>query len=143
MRTKLGLQQQHHDDAALIRDWLALLQRESLDYSIAHRQLAEHSACPYQHPLSQVWWHQYQQRLIQEGLTTEQRATNMNAINPLYVLRTWMAQEAIDKATAGDDTGVVQLRQLLSNPFVAQCGMERYARESPAWAKGLSLSCSS
>jgi hypothetical protein len=143
MRAKLGLTQVHEGDALLIRDWLNLLQREQLDFTLAHRRLATQTRCPYIQAESVVWWGRYQTRLAEEAVALNVRVAAMNAVNPLYVLRTWMAQEAIDKANRGDDTGVQRLRALLANPFVEQAGMEVYASESPDWACGLSLSCSS
>jgi len=143
MRAKLGLVQAQEGDALLIRDWLNLLQREQLDFTLAHRRLATQLICPYARPESIAWWARYQARLAEEAIAADERVASMNAVNPLYVLRTWMAQEAIDKANRGDDTGVRRLRALLANPFVEQAGMEVYASESPEWACGLSLSCSS
>jgi len=143
MRAKLGLTQIQEGDALLIRDWLTLLQRERLDFTLAHRRLASQTVCPYIQAESVTWWARYQARLAEEAVDPDVRVAAMNAVNPLYVLRTWMAQEAIDKANRGDDTGVQRLRALLANPFVEQAGMEVYASESPDWACGLSLSCSS
>ncbi len=143
MRAKLGLVHAQEGDALLIRDWLTVLQRERLDFTLAHRRLATQTVCPYTQAESVVWWARYQARLAGEGVALNVRVAAMNAVNPLYVLRTWMAQEAIDKANRGDDSGVQRLRSLLANPFVDQAGMEVYASESPDWACGLSLSCSS
>jgi uncharacterized protein YdiU (UPF0061 family) len=143
MRAKLGLVQAQEGDTFLIRDWLNLLQREQLDFTLAHRRLATQLICPYAQPESITWWARYQTRLTEEAVALDVRVAAMSAVNPLYVLRTWMAQEAIDKANRGDDSGVQTLRRLLSNPFVEQVGMEVYANESPDWSCGLSLSCSS
>lgn len=143
MRAKLGLWGEEAADAALIRDWLALLQREQLDYTQTHRQMAQQSHCPWPQPDSQQWWQRYQQRLQADPRPALQRQAAMQAVNPRYVLRTWMAQTVIDQAQAGDYAGVQALRALLARPFDEQPEQAHWAQPAPDWARGLVLSCSS
>jgi len=143
MRAKLGLQQVKDDDALLIRHWLSLLASEQQDYTLAHRQLSLAQISPFQSAEGQEWWQWYQQRLSSESTSVAERQAQMDAVNPLYVLRTWIAQLAIDAAQAGDDSLVSELRELLAHPYREQLGKEAYAQPAPDWAKGLSLSCSS
>ena len=143
MRAKLGLQQVRDNDALLIKSWLNVLHQEKADFTLAHRQLSHQTSCPFKQPESVEWWAWYQQRLQQENSNEQQRRTLMDSVKALYVLRTWLAQVAIDQAQRGDDSGVQQLRKLLAQPFIEQEGMEAYAQPAPTWAQGLSLSCSS
>jgi uncharacterized protein YdiU (UPF0061 family) len=88
-----------------------------------------------------------QQDYIVYGETHEQRKARMNQTNPKYVLRNYLAQQAIDKATAGDFSEVQQLLQLLRHPYSEQPEYEQYFAKRPEWARtkaGCSmLSCSS
>ncbi|MNO98175.1 hypothetical protein D3C76_899110 [compost metagenome] len=67
----------------------------------------------------------------------------MHAVNPLYVLRNYLAQKAIDAAEKGDYEEVRRLHTVLTKPFQAQPGMEAYAERPPEWGKHLEISCSS
>ncbi len=71
----------------------------------------------------------------------------MNAVNPKYVLRNYMAQLAIEEAEAGDPSMVKELLDLLRLPYEEQPQYERFYALRPDWARtkvGCSqLSCSS
>ncbi|MGV8377882.1 hypothetical protein ACV341_33920, partial [Pseudomonas aeruginosa] len=67
----------------------------------------------------------------------------MHAVNPLYVLRNYLAQQAIEAAEQGDYTEVRLLHQVLSRPFEEQPGMGRFTRRPPDWGRHLEISCSS
>jgi uncharacterized protein YdiU (UPF0061 family) len=67
----------------------------------------------------------------------------MLAINPKYILRNYLAQQAIARAEEGDFSEVETLHDLLQKPFDEQPGLEDYAAEPPDWARHLDLSCSS
>ncbi|MBL4831005.1 MAG: YdiU family protein [Aliivibrio sp.] len=103
-------------------------------------------ALQYQHAFS-AWLTRYIDRSTGEHATTEQRQASMNSVNPKYVLRNYLAQQAIEKAERGDYSEIERLQTLLTHPYDEQPEFESYAEKRPEWARhkaGCSaLSCSS
>ena len=152
MRSKLGLQNADDNDQQLVSELLELMQASAADFTNTFRQLGTVSINDQQHPLRDTfvdrdsfdaWLEKYQQRLKSEGIDEAERQQAMAAVNPKYVLRNYLAQQAIDKAEVGDYKELEQLAEILRKPFEEQPEFEDYAKMPPDWGKRISVSCSS
>jgi uncharacterized protein YdiU (UPF0061 family) len=94
-----------------------------------------------------LWLRDYQARIAAMPADDEERRHRMNNINPKYVLRNYIAQQAIDKAHEGDYAMVNEVLEVMKKPYDEQPEFEHYAAKRPEWARvkaGCSmLSCSS
>ena len=94
-----------------------------------------------------AWVAAWRARLLQEARPAAERVARMDAVNPLYVLRNYLAQEAIDLAETGDFSRVRETLTVLRQPYTQQAGRDAFAAKRPEWARqraGCSmLSCSS
>ncbi|MDI9240142.1 YdiU family protein [Lysobacter sp. LF1] len=161
---KLGLDECREDDTVLMQGLQDLMVEGEVDMTLFFRGLADvDTRVPDLTPLRSAfydearreaiepalreWLARYDARLAQQDLPYAVRRARMNEANPRYVLRNYLAQEAIDRAVAGDIGGVAELLEVMRRPYEDQPGREMYAQRRPDWAReraGCSmLSCSS
>ncbi|HEX4870228.1 MAG TPA: YdiU family protein [Moraxellaceae bacterium] len=152
LHDKLGLRGEREGDQALAVDFLELLAANGADYTRSFRALSgvrlaeERSALRDEFVDREAFdaWHaRYRQRLLAEDSDDAGRRRRMDAVNPKYILRNYLAQVAIDKAEAGDYSEIETLRRLLMRPYDEQPQHERYAALPPDWGRHLEISCSS
>jgi uncharacterized protein YdiU (UPF0061 family) len=158
-------------DEALVQELLQTLRMVPTDMTIFHRRLADvpvsagaptddealldfvrpayYDAAPEPSARARMigWLRRWIDRVATEDVPDDLRRSKMNAVNPKYVLRNYIAQLAIDDATRGDYARVHELLDVFRHPYDEQPGREQYAEKRPDWAKhkvGCSmLSCSS
>jgi serine/tyrosine/threonine adenylyltransferase len=173
LAAKLGLLKlEGPQDERLLQSLFDLLAAAETDYTIFFRQLARvpldalegEGAAAALHTLDPAlyddagrsdghrerglaWLRLLAVRVHADGLPTEERRARMDAANPKYVPRNYLAQLAIDAASAGDLRPLERLMHVLRSPYAEQPEHEELAARRPEWARdrpGCSaLSCSS
>ena len=167
MRSKLGLFTELTNDNLLVSDIEEILQLSETDMCIFFRQLSKFERGKPSSGIQivkeafyspdeisgniaqrwQEWFERYDARLEKETDSNEERKEKMNAVNPKYVLRNYMAQLAIDDADKGNYGLIDELFNLLKEPYSEQPDQEKWFVKRPEWARnkvGCSmLSCSS
>jgi len=150
MATKIGLLEYQPADEQLINQLLNMMAKDKVDYTLFFRKLCDFSANnqsvrDYFIDRDQFdnWAEIYLQRLESQQLNNKERREAMQRINPLYVLRNYMAQIAIEAAEAGDYSEVELLLKILHNPYTSHPQAKKYEGHPPDWASTISVSCSS
>ena len=59
-------------------------------------------------------------------------ADSMDRVNPIYIPRNHLVEEALTAATAGDLDPLGRLLDALSAPYTERAGLELYASPAPA-----------
>ncbi len=154
-RAKLGLATECQEDAALIASLLHTLHAYHTDFTLFFRTLAAFDPRAVSAPVAVLdllvdreaglnWLARYRTRLMQETRPQAARQLAMQAVNPVYVLRNHLAEQAIRLACdAGDYREIARLARCLAMPFSEQAEFASYAALPPEWAAALAVSCSS
>ena len=155
MRQKLGLEEWRPEDGDLLTGLLEIMQADHADYTSAFRVLGDFRSDPsggneslrdlfLDRTAFDAWAVRYRDRLRSEGSRDAERKQRMDRVNPKYVLRNYLLQVAIARATEKRDfTEINRLLDLLRDPFAERPDMERYAAPPPDWGKRIVVSCSS
>ncbi len=154
LQSKLGLLSRVRGDDNLIDALFLILQASAVDFTLFFRRLGalRQNDPDADHPLRDLfvdraafdgWATQYRIRLAQQNCSDGQRQLAMNAVNPKYILRNYLAQTAIEKAQQKDFSEIEKLRTILEKPFDEQPEHNEYAALPPDWASQLEVSCSS
>ncbi|MDN5939713.1 MAG: YdiU family protein, partial [Salinisphaera sp.] len=150
MRAKLGLPDPQDADAALAQDLLARMEAGGADFTRTFRRLGraaagEESAFVDEftdRDAARAWLDDWRARLASAGADALDCRATMDAVNPKYVLRNYLAEQALARAREGDYSEIERLWLLLRRPFDERPDYEGYARLPPDWASGIVLSCS-
>lgn len=195
MAAKLGLSELRDSDHALLDGLFNLLDSNRVDMTLFFRRLADvraddrtelpigaagSSVDPFvpgtangalrdlfvDRPAFDLWLSGYQQRVGQQAQSDDARKAAMNRVNPIYVLRNHLAEQAIVAARGSDENERIQakipasvtenqrrgsqdfsqiarLLEALSRPFEERAGFEDLSALPPDWAQDLEVSCSS
>ncbi|MDR7158708.1 protein adenylyltransferase SelO family protein [Arthrobacter sp. BE255] len=133
MTSKLGLAAEPDDDAVslLVNDLLALLEEGQIDYTSFFRSLGSAARgtpdtvrAMFADPAAfDAWAKRWLALAPDTGL--------MDRVNPAYIPRNHLVEEALAAATAGDLDPFRRLVDVLANPYTERPGLERYAGPAP------------
>ena len=168
---KLGLSPgDSEQDASLINDMTELLQATETDYTLFFRGISDWSVTAdsqnpdgfinsispafYESEIDPAlrarwldWSKRYALRVFDGGRSDMERRQTMKRANPKYVLRNYLAQNAITAAEQGDMSVMERLMRVLQTPYDELPGEEDLAAKRPEWARDTpgcsALSCSS
>jgi uncharacterized protein YdiU (UPF0061 family) len=154
LRAKLGLRDERDEDGELADALLQRMAADRVDYTIAFRRLgafdtrigARNDALRdlfIDREAFDAWAGRYAERLRAEVSIDAERAERMNRANPKFILRNHLAEEAIQRARAGDFGEVQRLLKVLQRPYDEQPEWSAYADFPPDWAQHIEVSCSS
>jgi uncharacterized protein YdiU (UPF0061 family) len=139
MRNKLGLTEPRASDVELIQDLLDLMQDGHTDFTLTFRRLSD-LADPETDPHGEVgslfelpaafapWLQRWQRRLADDSLAPGQRQASMYTVNPAFIPRNHLVEEAIFAAERhGDFEPFHTLLDILARPFEFDEELARYA----------------
>jgi uncharacterized protein YdiU (UPF0061 family) len=132
MAAKLGLDA---PDRELIQDVLRLLDAQHVDFTQFFRALSSHlcggqARSLFTEPEAFDAWAGRWQALLPGDQNAV--AAAMDRINPVYIPRNHLVEEALTAATGGDMRPFRRLVEVVSQPFLERPGLERYAEPAPA-----------
>ncbi|MBL8378973.1 MAG: YdiU family protein [Burkholderiales bacterium] len=151
-RAKLGLTNatpaDDATDSALVEDWLALLERERVDFTLAWRRLAD-AAGGSDAPLRMLvadgdalaaWLIRWRARCAADdaasgmavGEASPARAERMRKVNPFVIPRNHRVEEALSAASDNDDLGPFEnLLAAVRRPFEETPDLATYGEPAP------------
>lgn len=141
LRRKFGLTKADLEDEQVIllaAEWFGLLQRDSLDFTLSWRHLAEltrgndtplRQVCSTQDALEAwitTWTHTCQH------LNRDEQAATMDAENPCYIPRNHLVENALTAAEQGDMTPFDELLSAIQSPHALNSHKDYLQQPAPA-----------
>jgi uncharacterized protein YdiU (UPF0061 family) len=137
-RKKLGLIAAEDDDAVLVKQLMDVMAASKADFTLTFRGLSEMAADPSADAKVRMlfedfaafdaWAAQWRARLAREGGDPAARAVAMKTVNPAFIPRNHLVEEALDAAVNnGDLAPFEKLLRVLARPFEDQPDAPAYA----------------
>lgn len=149
LRAKLGLEEAREADIGLFENLLEQLEYVHGDFTGFFRALAKYlrgndaALADFGGAVWDSWLAGWLARLDAEfGVDGRLvRADAMDDVNPLYIPRNHLVEEALAAAEVGDLMVWEKLLDVVRSPFKAQAGWDRYAEAGPADAPAYRTFC--
>jgi serine/tyrosine/threonine adenylyltransferase len=135
---KLGLLHQRPDDPAVAQDLLERMARNGADFALTFRRLCDAAVSTdgdaavrslFADPsVFDEWAKRWRHRLAEDGGATAERQAAMRAVNPAFIPRNHLVEEALSAAVDNDNLAPFEtLLSVLSKPYEDQPAFGRYA----------------
>jgi serine/tyrosine/threonine adenylyltransferase len=149
MRAKLGLVHEDEGDLDLAMGFLAAMQNNNIDWTLAFRYLADAASNPSRDdkriralfanaPAASaydLWNEQWQSRLSRESVAPSDRAQAMRRVNPAFIPRNHRVEEALSAAVERADYAPFErLLKIVERPFDDQPEFSAFAEPAPEGA---------
>jgi len=140
MRAKLGLVSEDAGDFALATGFLAAMEGNHIDWTLAFRCLAEAASGQGERirslfsnaPTFNLWHDQWQSRLLQECVAPSERASAMRRVNPAFIPRNHRVEQSLSAAVERSNYEPFdKLLKILTRPFDDQPEFVDYAEPAP------------
>ncbi|NUT70948.1 YdiU family protein [Pseudarthrobacter sp. C4D7] len=135
MAAKLGLRGNQEDDgdaaSALVDDAIAILKEGSVDYTLFFRSLGKAARGDLRPVRGMVRDLAGSDAWLERWQALQPDAELMDTVNPAYIPRNHLVEEALAAATSGDLAPVRRLLVAVTDPFTERPGLERYLQGPP------------
>ena len=133
LRRKLGLSSERPDDSELFVDLLRALETHHVDFTSFFRRLADVLRGDRSGVEAMTEWvDRWIERVTADSDDLVAVATAMDSVNPVYVPRNHLVEEALAAGSEGDLSVMRTLLEVLSDPYTVRAGLDRYASAAPA-----------
>ncbi len=146
MAAKLGLrggttaESTAGDVELLVDELIELLQSAQPDFTGFFRALADElRGAPHAFAAAvgdrapfETWLTRWRELLAAQGAEAAAAADAMDAVNPVYIPRNHLVEEALAAATGGDLQPFAAMLKVLAQPFTERPGLEAWAAPAPA-----------
>ena len=143
MLLKIGIAEQRENDIQILEQLLNLMHIDNVDFTLSLRNLSKVIGSNFdeladsneflslfesRNKISD-WVKKLNNRLVQEESSVENIIEQMNSVNPKYIPRNNLVEQAIqDAENKGDYTAFNKLLEVLDRPFDEQVEYENYAK---------------
>ncbi len=140
LATKLGLSKVKTGDLEFADDLFKMLQAQHVDFTQFFRGLSDTTKGDI-HALQKLFdnpqifnqWHKkWLSRFLSDSLPSSKKIKSMNSVNPIYIPRNHLVEEALQAAEQNNDFSVFEkLLSVLANPYNEKSGLEKFAKPAP------------
>ena len=137
---KLGLSNVEAGDLEMVNDLFEKMQGQNVDFTLFFRSLSDAAKGEIQNTqklfddpqIFDQWYKNWLQRFSSDPQSLATKTESMNAVNPIYIPRNHLVEEAIQAAQQNNDFKPFErLLTVLASPYEKRTGLEKYASPAP------------